>query len=158
MPDRIIRGGARARARVENDLWQTLGVDPAQDLAQLPAGPILVPVALWKERRAQLLARRDPLGGWLKPDDEPREVAADRRTFPVVAVHFPKWGDGGGYSTGALLRTRYGYRGELRAFGDIGRDHLFYLARCGFDAFRLGDRHDPQAALDAFHDFSVRYQ
>jgi uncharacterized protein (DUF934 family) len=48
--------------------------------------------------------------------------------------------------------------GELRAFGDLGRDHVFMLARVGFDSMRLGDRHDPQAALAAFHDFSLRYQ
>jgi uncharacterized protein (DUF934 family) len=73
-------------------------------------------------------------------------------------VHFPKWGDGRGYSTATLLRRRYRYRGELRAFGDLGRDHVFMLARVGFDSMRLGDRHDPQAALAAFHDFSLRYQ
>ena len=73
-------------------------------------------------------------------------------------MHFPKFGDGRGYSIGALLRSRYAYRGELRAFGDIGRDHLFFLARCGFDTFRLADHRDPEDALAAFNDFSVRYQ
>ena len=58
----------------------------------------------------------------------------------------------------ALLRTRYGYRGELRAFGDVGRDQLFYLARCGFDSFKLAPQHDPEAALASFTDFTVRYQ
>ena len=76
----------------------------------------------------------------------------------VVALHFPKWGEGRGYSNGALLRTRYAYRGELRAFGDIGRDHLFNLARCGFDAFVLPPQRDPGDALAAFGDSTLRYQ
>jgi uncharacterized protein (DUF934 family) len=154
MPDRIIRG-----RRVESDVWQTLGVKADEVLPQaLPAGPVLVPLALWKERRAELLERRDPLGVWLKPDDDPADIAADLGRLAIVAVHFPKFGDGRGYSTGTLLRTRYGYRGELRAFGDIGRDHLFYLARCGFDAFRLADHYDPEAALASFDDFTLTYQ
>ena len=100
----------------------------------------------------------NPLGVWLEPDAEPGDIAADLEHFSIVAVNFPKWGDGRGYSTATLLRRRYGYRGELRAFGDLGRDHVFMLARVGFDSIRLGDRHDPHAALAAFHDFSLRYQ
>lgn len=153
MPDRIIRG-----RRVENDLWKTVGVQADEDLSLLPGGPILVPLALWKARREELLARGAPVGVWLKPDDEPADLAADLDRLAQVAVHFPKFGDGRGFSTGALLRTRYAYRGELRAFGDIGRDHLFYLARCGFDVFRLADQRDPDDALAAFNDFSLRYQ
>jgi len=144
--------------RVENDVWRTLGVQADEDLSLLPGGPILVPLALWKQRRSELLARGEPVGVWLKPDDEPGDIASDLDKLALVAVHFPKFGDGRGYSTGALLRTRHGYRGELRAFGDIGRDHLFFLARCGFDAFRLAEHRDPEDALAAFDDFSVRYQ
>ena len=98
------------------------------------------------------------MGVWLKPDDEPGHLAPDLRHLAIVAVQFPKWGDGRGYSTATLLRRRHGWRGELRAFGDLGRDHLFMLARVGFDSIRLGERHDPHAALAAFNDFSLRYQ
>lgn len=153
MPERVIRN-----RKVENDAWQTLGLDGEPLPQELPAGPVLVPLAAWKARREELAARRDPLGVWLKPDDDPAELASDLSHFSLVGVYFPKFADGRGYSTGALLRTRHGYRGELRAFGDIGRDHLFYLARCGFDAFRLADHRDPVAALAAFDDFSLRYQ
>jgi uncharacterized protein (DUF934 family) len=143
--------------RVEDDRWQTVGV-AGEDLAQLPAGALIVPLALWKARRDELLARHQPIGVWLKPDDEPADIAADLAHLSIVAVHFPKWGDGRGYSTATLLRRRHGWRGELRAFGDLGRDHVFMLARVGFDSFRLGERHDPEAALAAFNDFSLRYQ
>ncbi len=140
--------------QVEEDRWETL----AAEATEIPAVPVIVPLALWKARRDELLARRTPVGVWLKPDDEPAALAPDLRHLAIVAVQFPKWGDGRGYSTATLLRRRHGWRGELRAFGDLGRDHLFMLARVGFDSIRLGERHDPQAALAAFNDFSLRYQ
>ena len=158
MPERLIRRAAGARPHVENDVWQTLGVDASQPIGDVGAGPVIVPLALWKERREDLLARHDPLGVWLKPEDDPAEISADLARFAVVAIHFPKLGDGRGYSAAVLLRTRYGYRGELRAFGDLTRDQLLPLVRCGFDAFRLGDRHDPDKALAAFDELKVRYQ
>ena len=75
-----------------------------------------------------------------------------------VEVSFPKFGDGRGYSIAKLLRTRYGYRGELRAVGHITRDHLYYMERVGFDAFELREGEDPAEALSAFETFSVSYQ
>lgn len=76
----------------------------------------------------------------------------------LIAVHFPKFADGRGYSTASLLRLRYGYTGELRAFGDVGRDQLFYLARVGFDSFLISEGRDAAAALCSFDDFSEVYQ
>jgi uncharacterized protein (DUF934 family) len=152
MPERVIRD-----KRVENDLWETLGL--AGDVPQaLPHGPILVPVAAWKARRDEILARREPFGVWLGPDDDPALLADDLALLQAIGVHFPKWGDGRGFSTGALLRGRYDYGGELRAFGDLGRDHLLHLTRCGFDVVKLGPRHDPEMALAAFSEYSVLYQ
>ena len=76
----------------------------------------------------------------------------------TIAVNFPKYGDGRGYSIGRLLRERYGYKGELRAVGEVVRDHLFYMESCGFDAFLLREGEDVQDALRAFGDFSEAYQ
>jgi uncharacterized protein (DUF934 family) len=76
----------------------------------------------------------------------------------VIAVNFPKYGDGRGYSIGRLLRERYGYKGELRAVGVVARDHLQQMAQCGFDAFLLREGEDAQEALTAFDDFSEAYQ
>jgi uncharacterized protein (DUF934 family) len=152
MPERIIRN-----RRVENDVWQTLGLD-AEVPAELPHGPVLVPLATWQARRDELLARHEPFGVWLKPEDDPGALAADTKVLNLIGVHFPKWGDGRGFSTATLLRGRYDYTGELRAFGDLGRDHLFHLERCGFDTFKLNPRHDPEKALAGFDDFSERYQ
>ena len=94
----------------------------------------------------------------LEPTDDPAAAAERLARVARVEVHFPKFGDGRGFSIGRLLRERYGYQGELRAVGHITRDHLFFLESCGFDAFELRDGEDPHAALAAFADFSESYQ
>ena len=152
LPERVIRHG-----RVERDDWRFVGLDPAEDLPILPAGRIVVPLATWKARRDDLLARGDA-GVWLGPADEPGELGGDAARLAIVAIPVPQFTDGRGYSSAVLLRTRFGYRGELRAFGDVGRDQLFYLKRSGFDAFSLAPHRDPEAALASLGDFSVRYQ
>ncbi len=153
MPDRIIRNG-----RVEADAWTFAGLEPGgHRAAQSPEGPLCVPLATWQAQRAALLARADPVGVWLAPADDPAALGADLAALALIAVHFPKFTDGRGYSTAALLR-RAGYAGELRAFGDVGRDQVFYLARVGFDAFALKAGADPHAALASFDDFTVKYQ
>jgi uncharacterized protein (DUF934 family) len=92
----------------------------------------------------------------LEPADDPAAVSLEGVTR--VEVNFPKFGDGRGYSIARLLRERHGYRGELRAVGQITRDLLFFMESCGFDAFELRAGEDPHAALAAFEDFSESYQ
>jgi uncharacterized protein (DUF934 family) len=94
----------------------------------------------------------------LEPADDPADVAAELGRAARVEVNFPKFGDGRGYSIAKLLRTRYGYRGELRAVGHITRDLLFFLESCGFDAYELREGEDPYEALASFEDFSEAYQ
>jgi len=94
----------------------------------------------------------------LQPTDDPAALAGRIRGLRVVAVEFPKYGDGRGYSIARLLRERLGYRGELRAVGVVARDHLQQMAQCGFDSFLLRDGEDVEAALAAFDDFSEAYQ
>jgi len=144
---------------VLSDPWQRLELNADGSLPPLPpSGDIIVPLALWRQRRDELLARPSRLGVWLDSSEDPAAIAEDLRLFGVVAVRFPKVIDGRGYSIAYLLRERYGWRGELRAFGDIWRDQLFFLASCGFDAFALREGEDPREALAAFDDFSETYQ
>jgi uncharacterized protein (DUF934 family) len=134
------------------------GTLPAADA--LPAGRVLVPFALWKQARETLLAsrERDALGVWLAPDDEPADLAGDFEKISLIGVDFPVFRDGRGYSTARLLRERYGWKGELRAIGDVLRDHLNFMARCGFDAFAVRADKDIHDALRAFEEFTVKYQ
>ena len=94
----------------------------------------------------------------LEPHDDPAAVADRLAGAARVEVNFPKFGDGRGYSIARLLRERFGYRGELRAVGEVVRDHLFYMERVGFDAFLLRDGEDAQDALQGFDVFSEAYQ
>lgn len=141
------------------DPWQLL--EPAADGSQPsipPDGDVIVPLVTWLEQRDALLSRSGRLGVWLDSNEEPALIADDLHHFGVVAVNFPQFTDGRGYSIARLLRERYRWRGELRAIGDVQRDQLFYLARCGFDAFALRESGDMQSALSAFGDFSEAYQ
>ena len=117
--------------------------------------------ALIRQRRVVTESSPSPDEGQvlrLEPTDDPAAVADRLAHVARVEVHFPKFGDGRGFSIGRLLRERYGYKGELRAVGPLTRDHLFFLESCGFDAFELRDGEDPHAALAAFDDFSEAYQ
>ena len=141
------------------DRWQLLEAGAEGAPPPVPAtGDVIVPLAAWQALRGELSARAGGLGVWLSVKDDPAQIAHDLEHFQVIAVHFPSFNDGRGYSTGTLLRQRYGWRGELRAFGDVHRDQLFYLARCGFDAFQLSEGEDVEVALEAFGDFSEAYQ
>lgn len=155
MPERLIRAG-----RLQADDYTTFepaeGSDPAT--VPLPAGALIVPFAIWAARRGELLARGTPVGVRLEPTDDPADLADDLPRLAVVAVRFPKFADGRGYSTAYLLRRRLGYRGEVRAVGDVKRDQLFYLSRSGFDAFLLAEGQDARAALASLSDFSGAYQ
>lgn len=94
----------------------------------------------------------------LEPADDPATVADRLDRVARVEVNFPKFGDGRGYSIARLLRERYGYKGELRAVGEVVRDHLYYMENVGFDAFLLREGEDPVEALTGFDDFSEAYQ
>ena len=93
-------------------------------------------------------------GVWLGPDDDVAPLLPWLATLPLIAIRFPVFTDGRGYSLARLLRGRHGYAGELRAVGDVLRDQLYFLQRCGFDSFALRADQPPEEALAAFHDYS----
>lgn len=147
-------------AKPAHDSWQRL--EPAADggLPVIPPqGNLLVPLKLWQSSAGVLLGRvAGRVGVWLAPDEDPALIADSLDALALVAVFFPQFADGRGYSTARLLRERYRWKGELRAIGDVQRDQLFYLSRVGFDAFELNDGIDVKSALSAFADFSEAYQ
>jgi uncharacterized protein (DUF934 family) len=127
------------------------------DTVQFPAGEIIVPLKVWQARKAELMARPQR-GVWLAPDELAQDIATDLANLQVVAIDFPQFADGRGYSTAALLRGRFGWRGELRAIGEVLKDQLFYLSRVGFDAYAVREGKDLEDALKALNDFSETYQ
>jgi uncharacterized protein (DUF934 family) len=143
--------------QVVQDTWRVL--QSADEFAATsPAEHVVVPLALWREQCTALLARPGRAGVWLGPADDPAALFAGCPLPELIAVHFPSFTDGRGFSTGRLLRERHGFRGELRAIGDVIRDILFDLARCGFDAFALRSDQKVEDALKALDDFSEAYQ
>lgn len=140
---------------VEN--WHVL--DKGASLAGIPnSDDLIVPLDLWREHAHALKCRDGRLGVWLDSDEDVEEIADDLQYFQVVALNFPRFSDGRHYSSARLLRERYGYRGEVRAIGDVLLDQLFYMKRCGFDAFALRADLDPREALSRFNTFTVAYQ
>ena len=149
---RIIKNG-----QLIDESWHLLPKDATLDGIS-NCDDLIVPLALWVEHSTALKARDGGLGVWLDADEEAEEIGADVEHFQVIALNFPAFTDGRHSSSAYLLRTRYGFQGELRAIGDVLRDQLFYLARCGFDAFAIRADKDPVDALEGLKDFSVTYQ
>jgi len=147
----LIKDGA-----IADDRWTLLR--EASSLANLPdAEPAIVPLALWLAQRDALRARGE-IGVWLKPSDDPDLLAVDCSALPLIAIDFPQFTDGRGYSIARLLRERYQFTGELRAIGDILRDQLYYLHQCGFNAFAVRADRNLEDALKGLSDFTDNYQ
>jgi uncharacterized protein (DUF934 family) len=123
----------------------------------VPAGKQIVPLAVWLAQKPALAARGD-IAVWLAPDERAETLKDDIAALTLIAVDFPSFADGRGYSTAYNLRARLGFTGELRAIGDVLRDQLFYLQRVGFNAFATRPDRSIEDALKGLTDFSDVYQ
>ena len=151
----------RDRAIVEDD-WLRL-----DDAAPLPAsGRIIVSHARWQAEKTALKAR-GRVGLSIPSTLAVEELQDDLGALELVEVPFnfiqpkPEGGrtfDGRAYSQARLLRERFGFKGEIRATGDVFRDAMYYMHRCGVNAFEVKPGQDLQDALNAFKDFSFGYQ
>jgi uncharacterized protein (DUF934 family) len=128
------------------------------DEAELPAGDIIVSVARWRKERETILAHSGKLGIKISGATPVTAIAPDLKHFPLIALEFPTFGDGRCLSHARLLREKYSYKGELRAVGDVQRDQLYFMRRCGIDSFAVRADKDIEDALNAFKEFTVRYQ
>lgn len=145
---RLIKGGAL----VAND-WAVAGTDAAAGAAKL-----ILPLADYLKAIESGEPAQDR-AVLLKPEDHDLAVLLPHLDkLPLVAVHFGSSGEGRGYTQARLLRERYGYKGELRAVGKIMVDQVFFLARCGFDAFDLHEGENPDVAIAQLNRFTVAYQ
>ncbi len=137
-------------------------VEPDQQSLPEDEAPLLVPIAMWLQHQDALRARSQPVGVLIQPHEDPyallQEGVFQGAGLSTIAINFPAYTDGRGFSIAQMLRNELHWEGELRAVGDVLIDTIFYLARCGFDSFLVKPGHDPEKALAAFKTFTVAYQ
>ena len=117
---------------------------------KLPDGSLILPLTRWLQDPAQQAV-------WLGPDDEVECLKPWFNSLPLIALDFPSFRDGRGYSQAYLLRTRLGWTGELRAVGDVLRDQLSHMRQCGFDSFAVREDKSAEDALKGLAGMSVLY-
>ena len=139
--------------------------DDTDAQAYLPADEEgwIIPVSIWESARDTLRQRQHPVAVLLAPNSTldgllSEDGRIDDTGIAFIAVDFPVYTDGRGYSLAQMLRTQHGWKGELRAIGDVMIDTIHYQARVGFDSFLVKPGHDPEKALAAFNTFTVHYQ
>lgn len=130
----------------------------------IPAnGKVLVPLSVYLARKSELVSRvaKNELGIWLATHEVLEHLAdeeSDLNVFPLIAIFVERFADGRIFSIGNLLRTRYGFKNTLRAFGDVLRDQLFFLKRSGFDSYLIRADRSAEDALHSLKDFTQPYQ
>ncbi len=159
MPRRLLRD-----RRIVVDEWRYLDEPTDAPDAQGPGesddpsrAPLIVPLARWQLEHQSWITQPRRLGVQLMPAQNPQDLVADLPRLALIAVQFPSVSEGRGYSQARQLRERFRFAGELRAVGNVRRDQLFFLARCGFNAFELPEA-ELEPALAAFATFSAEYQ
>ncbi|MEJ6591232.1 MAG: DUF934 domain-containing protein [SAR86 cluster bacterium] len=117
----------------------------------------LLPMAYYIEHHEALQGRQD-IGIWVAAGEAVEDIAAFVHQLAVIALDFPHFGDGRGYSSATILRRQLGYQGEIRAIGDVRRDQLEQMQRCGINAYELADGQDIQSSAAGLAGFSFNYQ
>jgi uncharacterized protein (DUF934 family) len=140
--------------KVVSDDW-TLRDEITDDVV---APRSIVPAAYAVLHADTLFASNREVGVWLAGDAEPEEIVPLLKKISLIAIRFAAINDGRGLSLAVLLRTRYGFSGELRAIGEVHEDVLNYMRRCGIDSYQLPDGHDPAIALAAMKSLTDFYQ
>lgn len=157
-PHKLIRNG-----QLEDNIWRLHQPVDDQSLPPDEAG-WMITLAAWKSQAKRPPERQHPLGIVMPTDADCGDLVLDagalqqRPDVAFIAVHFPHYGDGRGFSLAWILREEYGWKGELRALGDVLIDTIYYLSRCGFDSFLVKPGHDPLIALQALNTFTGHYQ
>lgn len=140
--------------KIVEDNWVYL-----TDEDNLPgSGSIILNLERWQTEKDKLQKFPGKLGIRLDEGENIEELIQELDQFSLIAISFKEFKDGRGYSHARLLRERHGYNKELRAIGNILKDQIFYLHRCGFNAFEIESDRDINDAIKSFTDFTVNYQ
>ena len=146
-------------AELVQDNWTVLREATGPDvLTAVPGKNFIVPLKFWKMYQDKLEDYFGDIAIWLDSDENVNDIGSDLRQFTLIALNFPVFSDGRSYTNARELRQHLNYEGEIRAIGDVLRDQMFYMARCGFDSFEIRHDQDPDVCLTAFNDFPTGYQ
>jgi uncharacterized protein (DUF934 family) len=143
-------------AAVVDDNWVIITDTEIESTSDLPNGNLVLPLSVWDNLASQLGDRN--IGVWINSHESVADIKDMCNTLPIIAINFPIFSDGRGYSYAHVLRAQYGYKGELRAIGDVLMDQLFYMKRCGFDSFAMREDQKLDIAIKHLSDFNVTYQ
>ncbi len=147
------------KAILRQDRWTLLREASGPEVLQAaPGRNFIAPLDFYLQYRSLLDEYPGGKGVWLDSNETPEAIASDLESLAIIALNFPVFRDGRPFSNARELREHYRYGGEIRAIGDVLRDQLFYMARCGFDSFALRHDQNPEDCLAAFRDFSTGYQ
>ncbi|HEX5262845.1 MAG TPA: DUF934 domain-containing protein [Phenylobacterium sp.] len=138
-----------------------LAEDPFTAVAddqEIPPGDVIVSLARFQSEGGALLSEGRSVGVRLEAGESVEALAYDLPELAVVALAFPKFGDGRAYSAARLLRERFGFKGQVRAVGDVLREQAGFMARCGFDAFEPADGSTVEEWERATYRFRHAYQ
>ena len=137
------------------DAFVTLG-----DEGVIPSGAraVIVSVERWQTDSALLTKSMERVGVLLQPDQSPDLIADDLDKISVVALHFPVFSDGRGFSQARRLRETYDFKGEIQGTGHLIRDQYLFLHRCGFNAIEVADDVEAAQWKIAMEEFSLFYQ
>jgi uncharacterized protein (DUF934 family) len=127
------------RAELAEDPFTTVA-----DETGIPPGDVIVSLARFQQDGERLLSEGRSVGVRIEPNEAVEDLAYDLPRIAVVALAFPKYRQGQPYSSAALLRERYGFKGEVRAVGEVLREQARFMVRCGFDAFEPADGATPE--------------
>jgi uncharacterized protein (DUF934 family) len=139
--------------QIVDDSWQYVA-----DNAEAGAGDLIVPLAYWRENKAALKCHAGKIGISISSTDTLDDLAEDLKTLELVELDFPAFTDGRLFSKAWLLRSRYGFQGEIRAAGNYLPSQVFYLSRVGVNVFKPEKNEQLQSILAHLQDFSVKYQ
>jgi uncharacterized protein (DUF934 family) len=149
--------------KISHNSW-VIAKDENLAIESLPEGGVIVSYTYWKEHQVSLQAKvdRKEVGIFFTVDDdivrESEVIQSAMSAWGVIAIDFPIFRDGRGFSTAAILREQFHWEHELRAIGDVLIDQLVQMARVGFDAFVLREDQSLETALIQLKRFPVKMQ
>ncbi len=140
-------------SEIVQDHWAVLDENQA-----LQADHNIIDLDYWNANKDALIASKAPLGLLVQGDTSPDQFIDNIQHFELIAINFPSFVDGRGYSLAKTLREKHHYTQEIRAVGEVLPDQALYLTRVGFDALELSTKEAGLLALEKLNEFSVFYQ